>query len=175
VDGQTEQDFIDAFRRVVDIFRSEDAHKVKFEYNVNNKSGGGNSFLGQYPGDEYVDFMGMDGYNWGTGAEGWVSHWQDWDEVFESAYSAIAKKKKPIIVSEYGSGEPGGDKAEWLRKSWETLRTSGRYGLVKAMIYFDQSGYKPDFQLDTSAESRAAYNEAIAFESDGEVFASGDE
>ena len=166
--GQTTTDYISAFRRIYDIIKvQEKATNTKFEYNVNNGCGGGNTFMGQYPGDSYCDFVGMDGYNWGTGASGWTSKWETFDEVFGNAYKAISATGKCVIISEYGCGEPGGNKAYWIIDAFNTVRNSGKYDLVYAMIYFDVGGYSPDFRIDTSETARKAYNAAINFTSDG--------
>lgn len=165
--GQTEQDYINAFRRIYNIIKvQENATNAKFEYNVNNGSGGGNTFMGQYPGDAYCDFVGMDGYNWGTGASGWTSYWETFEEVFGVAYAAITTTGKCVIISEYGCGEPGGNKDQWITNAFNTVRNSGNYNKVYAMIYFDVGGYSPDFRLNTSTAARSAYNAAINFTSD---------
>ena len=47
-----------------------------------------------YPGDEYVDWTGLDGYNWGTNPakpDGWTS----FDQLFSSTYDADHRARSP--------------------------------------------------------------------------------
>lgn len=164
MNGNTNESYVAALRRIVDIFRSVDATKVKFEWNVNLTNHGENTFMGAYPGDDYVDFVGADVYNWGT-AQSW-STWKSFDEAAWPAYSAISTRGKPVIISEWGCGEQGGDKAQWITDAFNIVRFSGKYDLVVAMIWFDVGGYTPDFQIDTSESARQAYNAAIDFVSE---------
>jgi len=63
----TNETYIAAFRHIVDIFRANGATNVKWVFNVNcDNVGNGTSYLGHYPGDNYVDYTSIDGYNWGT-------------------------------------------------------------------------------------------------------------
>lgn len=87
----TNETYVAAFRHVVDIFRQEGAANVKWDFNVNASSvGQGASYLGHYPGDDYVDIISIDGYNWGT-TQSWSS-WQSFDQIFSQAYNALKIK-----------------------------------------------------------------------------------
>ncbi|MBB5693013.1 glycosyl hydrolase [Muricoccus pecuniae] len=74
------QDFVSAFREFVDSFR-EVSDRFKFEWNVNYAHGGMDPATA-YPGDNYVDVVGMDFY--------WSPDYQGWDPVkaFEAARDA---------------------------------------------------------------------------------------
>lgn len=61
-----EQDFIGAFRQFVDTFRDV-SDRFKFEWNVNHSWG--SDLMKAYPGDNYVDVMGMDVY-WNVSQQG---------------------------------------------------------------------------------------------------------
>lgn len=54
------EDFAATFRRIVDIYRSVSPN-FQFEWNVNHSFGGMDPALA-YPGDDYVDIIGMDFY-----------------------------------------------------------------------------------------------------------------
>ncbi|MBM4575487.1 hypothetical protein GS415_03245 [Rhodococcus hoagii] len=49
------------------------AHNVKWVWSPNVSFPGSSSTGATYPGDDYVDVVGVDGYNWGT-SQPW-SHW----------------------------------------------------------------------------------------------------
>ena len=62
--------------------------------NVTNH-GEGATLTGNYPGDEYVDYISIDGYNWGK-SQSWSS-WKSFAQVFDDAYKALANIDKPIF------------------------------------------------------------------------------
>ncbi len=73
-----------------------------------------------YPGDAYVDWTCLDGYNWGSGGSAATSPtgWMTFDQLYGSTYRQIADTiapSKPMVIGEIGSSERGGSKAEWLQ------------------------------------------------------------
>jgi len=159
INGNSPESYSEAWKHIVDLFREEGASNVKWVYSVNFENKGDNTFLGQYPGDNYVDFLSIDGYNWGT-AEKW-SQWKDFDAVFSEAYHVLQEKQKSIIISEWGCVEEGGDKAGWIRDAFAKIRFSGRYDLIFACIWFDLKAGNDDFRIDSSPSSLKAYKDAV--------------
>lgn len=49
------------------------------------------------PGDDYVDWVCVDGYNWGNTDGG---SWQSFADVFKDIYPKVASKNKPILIGE---------------------------------------------------------------------------
>ncbi len=88
-----------------------------------------------YPGDEYVDVLGMDGYNWGKThtleEHGWQSRWQSFEEIFEPVYQELRSisRYKPLFVFETAAPQEGGDRDLWVRKAFETAREWGLQGI----------------------------------------------
>jgi hypothetical protein len=91
-----------------------------------------------YPGDAYVDVLGMDGYNWGTTQtvkkNGWQSQWRTFPEIFEPLYRELKalSPHKPIVVCEIASTDQGGDKSAWIKEAWATAKAWE----VKGLIWF---------------------------------------
>jgi len=85
-----------------------------------------------YPGDRYVDYIGLDGYNWGITRPG--SQWQSFDAIFSGIYKDVLRYKKPVILSEFSSTSSGGDKALWIEKAFCDIR---RMPAVKGFILFN--------------------------------------
>uniref|UniRef100_UPI00355C9EEE Endoglucanase H,Endothelin-1 receptor,Soluble cytochrome b562 n=1 Tax=Homo sapiens TaxID=9606 RepID=UPI00355C9EEE len=157
----TNETYIAAFRHIVDIFRANGATNVKWVFNVNcDNVGNGTSYLGHYPGDNYVDYTSIDGYNWGT-TQSWGSQWQSFDQVFSRAYQALASINKPIIIAEFASAEIGGNKARWITEAYNSIRTS--YNKVIAAVWFHENK-ETDWRINSSPEALAAYREAIGAE-----------
>lgn len=62
--GNTDANVTEAFRRIVKIFREENVNNVKWVWTTNvTNHGEGATLTGNYPGDEFVDYISIDGYN----------------------------------------------------------------------------------------------------------------
>lgn len=165
VNGNSPQQYIKAFRHIVNIFRQENALNAKWVWSPNNSGlpdWNTSSFQSYYPGDNYVDFAGIDGYNFGN-MESW-SQWESFSQVFDSSYRTIASfTNRPIIISETASTEGGGNKAAWITDAFQKL--SSTYPRVSAIIWFDENK-ESDWRIASSSNSLAAYRAALAVLSD---------
>ena len=151
-DGNNAPLYIAAYRHIHDIFVAEGATNVVWAWcpNVTDIHGGNKNTMDYYPGDAYVDWTGVDGYNWGTNNGGW----QSFQQVFEKIYPLLAARKKPIMIGEMSSAQVGGDKAKWIDAIVPTLRTN--FPLVKCLIWFDINKER-DWRISSSPESEAAF------------------
>lgn len=85
-----------------------------------------------YPGDDYVDVLCLDGYNWGT-TDPDFGAWRPVDSVFDDAYDRITRLgDQPVWFGEVGSAPEGGDKAAWTAE----LLATDRYPRLEAVIFF---------------------------------------
>lgn len=154
----TNDTYIAAFRRIVDIFRQNGATNVKWIYTVNCDNVGDNtSYLGYYPGDNYVDFTSIDGYNWGT-TQDWGSKWQTFDEIFSRAYNALSSINKPMFIAEFASAEQGGDKSRWITDTYNSIKNS--YTKIFAAVWFHENK-ETDWRINSSSSALEAYKNAI--------------
>lgn len=115
--------YIAIYRYVKDRFDATGAKNVKWVFAVNweDVPKGGNSFMSYYPGDGYVDFIGIDGYNWGN-VKSW-SRWRSFKEIFEDRLNVAGKAfDKPLIISEFSSTSSGGNKAQWIKEALSYIR-----------------------------------------------------
>jgi len=169
VNGNSPQDYIPAWRHVHDIFVQEGASNVKWVWSPNRDGSTHDAqvtFNTYYPGDNYVDFIGMDGYNWGTlyNTPDWTSFWQSFEEIFRYSYDvAVANTSKPIVVSETATTEVGGNaqnggKAQWITDAFNTLPT--RFPRIAMLTWFDINK-ETDWRVNSSASSLAAYKAAV--------------
>ena len=64
-----------------------------------------------YPGAAYVDWMAMDGYNFGTNPVS-GDRWTSFESVFGPTYAALLRlaPSKPIMIAEASSSEYGGSR-----------------------------------------------------------------
>ena len=155
----TNQSYIQSWQHIVNIFRQEGATQAKFIWCINHYSVGANaSTTAAYPGDNYVDYMSIDGYNWGT-TRPWGG-WQSFDQIFGPAYQDLTKiSHKPIIISEWASTEVGGSKAAWINDSFQRLG-SGSYNQIVETDWFNESK-ETSWAIESSQSAQNAYAAAI--------------
>jgi hypothetical protein len=154
VDGNTPQAFVASWRHVVDLFRREGATNVRWVWSPNTDCGGGCPFKDFYPGDAWVDWVALDGYN--TGHVGWRSL----DEVFGSSYRQLVDLTgKPVMIAETSSTEAGGDKGAWIRQGL-LQQVPTDLSRVSAVIWFDQRT-DGDWRVNSSPSALAAFREVV--------------
>ena len=144
--------YVSAYRHIHDLFVAAGANNVVWAWcpNVTDTHGGNRTTMDYYPGDAYVDWTGVDGYNWGTKNGGW----QTFHQVFRNIYPLLAAKRKPIMIGEMASAEAGGDKGKWIDEIIPTLRTS--FPLIKGVVWFDINK-EADWRISSSPASEAAF------------------
>lgn len=88
-----------------------------------------------YPGDDQVDWVGVGVLNYGTVAS-W-SQWWSFKEIFGNYYAELAKYGKPIVISEFGCLEVGGDRNRWFEEAFELLQKD--YIRVRGIMFFNNA------------------------------------
>ena len=145
--------YVDAWRHIVTIFRAEGATNVMFAWvgiAVSFTNGVAAPF---YPGDDWVDWIGVDGYNWSPGRSGFP--WISFEQIFSAFYAWAEPKEAPLMIAEFGVQERyPGEKAAWFAAAGDVLMT--RFPDVKAISYFDTLG-RYDWRIDTSTSSFDAF------------------
>jgi beta-mannanase len=122
--------------------------------NTNQPNASWNTISAYYPGDEYVDWIGMDGYNWGYG------RWQSFDSVFKSIYQELTSAThKPLMIGEFASAEHGGSKADWIKDALSRIKTD--YPQIKVLCWFNTNKER-DWRIDSSLAAQAAFQQAIS-------------
>lgn len=123
--------YIGIYRRVKDIFDENKVTNVRWIFSINWEDiPGDSSFLKYYPGDEYVDYIGIDGYNWGL-SQSWSS-WMGPKDIFSQRYIEVVKNLcKPVLITEFGSSSEGGDRAKWIIEFFKEVNSMDKvYGVV---------------------------------------------
>ncbi|WP_157991625.1 glycoside hydrolase family 26 protein [Caldimonas tepidiphila] len=77
--------------------------QLQWVWCANHQDFGGFPAEDFYPGDGYVDWLAVDGYNWGS-SETW-SHWATPNEVFGDMVARVRRlaSTKPLAITEVGS------------------------------------------------------------------------
>ncbi len=147
-----------AFIRVRDIFIDEHALNVEFVWSPNYSPAHLEILKKYYPGPEYVDWIGMDGYNWNG---------ESFDGIFKGLYQTILEHpevfgQKPIMIAEFACGADKKlldfNKARWMKDAFSRILI--KYPLVKA-VYWLNLKKERDWRLDSSPESLDAFKGAM--------------
>ncbi|MDQ6832337.1 MAG: beta-mannanase [Chloroflexota bacterium] len=159
VNGNTSAQYIAAWRHVWDIFHQEGATNVRWIWSPNVEVPGSTPYAEVYPGDTYVDWIGLDGYNWGT-SQAW-SRWMDFTAIFGVSYEDIEQlTNKPIMIAETACADSGGDKAAWILHGLLT-DVPTRFPRIRAVVWFDIEK-ETDWRIDSSPSSLAAFSRVAA-------------
>jgi Glycosyl hydrolase family 26 len=146
--------YIAAWRRIHDIFKEEGASNAVWVWSPNAAdvpAVSWNHWTKYYPGDAYVDWVGIDGYNWGT-TQPWSS-WTSFASLVQPVYSDYAGRK-PIMIAETASTEQGGNKADWLTGA--AIAMKSRFPSLRALVYFD-TDKETNWSVDSSPAALRAF------------------
>jgi hypothetical protein len=152
--------FVAMWRHVHDLFTAAGANNASWHWCPNVDPENAQTPLEQlYPGDTYVDWTGMTGYNQGGESCAWL---------FDSTYARLVKLApgKPIMVGETGSVDVGhtGEKVGFIHDFFAAL--PAKYPQVKAFCWFnwriDEGQGWWDWPIESSAESLAAFQTAVS-------------
>jgi hypothetical protein len=150
--GDGARAFRAAWRHIVRIFRAVHATNVRWVFSPNVACLGKCPFDRFYPGNGWVDWTAVDGYNYGSVIG---SPWRSFSQIFRSSYQALTGlAPKPVMIAETASTELGGNKAAWILGMAAALRTD--FGKVRAMVWFDREK-ETDWRVDSSPASLAAF------------------
>ncbi len=133
VNGNSPADYVAAWRHMHDIFVRVGVSNVRWVWSPYAFDvPADNSFERYYPGSQYVDVLGLDGYNWGATTD---HRWQSFNQIFAGAYKRIAKLgPQPIWIAETASDGTGGDKAAWVR---DMFASAQKYPRLRAIVWFN--------------------------------------
>lgn len=117
------------------VFESEQLDNVLWVWNPNHHSMPGfawNHSVLYYPGDEYVDIVGLTAYNTGTYYSG--EKWTNFYSLYQSLYHEYsALSAKPLMITEFGSNSVGGDKVQWIQNMFSHM---DKFPRIKVAIWW---------------------------------------
>lgn len=169
VNGNTQGQFIPMWRHVHDIFTKIGANNVTWVWCPSNNRTGQRPFDVFYPGDAYVDWTCMDGYNKYDGPQG-SNPWLSFGDIFSSSYEILTTQvapTKPIMIGEDASTEDSRDttrKAAWFTDLL-TIQLPQNFPLIKAYVLFNV--YHPqdqsfDYRIESSHQAQIAFQQGIS-------------
>jgi mannan endo-1,4-beta-mannosidase len=132
-------DYIRMWRKVKSIFESKGMgiSHVQFMWVVNVGDVGSYKAEQYYPGDGYVDWVGIDGYNAYS-----AGNWLEPPNRFDTMLSRMQKlTRKPIVIAEVGvmsatkSGVSTGTKSQWISDFFSYVAARPA---IKMVCYFNK-------------------------------------
>jgi hypothetical protein len=173
VDGP--ERFKDAYRHIINLFKKQGVHNITWAFHAFpplEKSENSelykkwNNIKNYYPGDDYIDWIGLSVY----GAVEPDSEWTSFTEILDKAYPLIAgiSADKPLAVFEFGVAEHPhlGNKSNWIKEALESL-DAGRYPRIKAISYWDEmwkydsTDKVIDLRINSSIKSSEIYKDKL--------------
>ncbi|WP_059173405.1 glycoside hydrolase family 26 protein [Bacillus sp. FJAT-27445] len=150
------------FRHIVELFKKNGTNNAYFVWNPNHVSSPyfeWNEAHMYYPGDNFVDFVGMTSYNFGK------TQWNNYQSVktlYDDLYWEYSRSYygKPLMIGEFGAVETGGNRAEWIKSAFEAIPRS--YPNIKIAVWFDQAHGEFDFRIRTTPASAEAFKNGMA-------------
>jgi hypothetical protein len=146
--------YVAAWKHVHDIFTTVGATNVVWIWCINVADVpdvAWNHWTNYYPGDDYVDWVGLDAYNWGSSSSCCI--WSSFGDLVDTPYQDYASVK-PIMLPETASAEVGGDKGAWITDMHNLIKT--QYTDIKGVVWFDINK-ETDWRIASSPSALAAY------------------
>ena len=141
--GGTPGEFKAAWQHVVTVFRAAGATNVRWVFNPTTDTYAETTDIRTiFPGSNYVDVLGLDGYNWGTGG---VFTWRSFADIYTVQYQRLLALAPtlPVWVCEVGSKQPlvhdgspidpANSKAAWYKDAL----SSKAFPAITALVMFD--------------------------------------
>jgi cellulose synthase/poly-beta-1,6-N-acetylglucosamine synthase-like glycosyltransferase/beta-mannanase len=128
--GNTSEDFKQAWLHVYGIFEALEVDNVSWVYNPWKDD----ALIEYYPGDAYVDWIGITLLNYGSLNKDGVFY--DFDRLYEPYHESVKLMgSKQVLLTEFGSLNVGGNQEEWLRQAFTAM--DAKYHEIKGVVFFN--------------------------------------
>jgi hypothetical protein len=154
-------DYVNAWKHFHNLAVEAGASNITWVWCPNREFSGSTPLEQLYPGDAYVDWTCLDGYNKGG------SEWRSFSTIFTTSYNHVLQlaPTKPIMIAETSSEESGGSKASWITDALAT-QVPKYFPGVKAVVWMNWRLYENNrwwpWPVESSASARTAFTSAIA-------------
>lgn len=155
--GQKPNQFKDAWRKVWNIFEDTGANEyatwVWEVYSIENKSADRPERY--YPGDKYVDWIGLSAYSRSMFPSGQMS----FSSITGLTYHDMRRShpNKPVMMAEFGKTK-GRYQARWLKEAFETIKS---WPGMKAAIFWDSKNWDLPDDHTLTEESKNVLKEIL--------------
>lgn len=153
--------YVKMFQYIVDLFKKQRVENALWAFCPNADSIPADSWniaSNYYPGDDYVDILGMDGYNWDMSPGlahnlhlAWSSPMRSFEQIFDPLFRELKKlaPQKPIMVFETATVDRSKDnnKSIWIKQA---LEVAAKWNLL-AIIWF-QIKKEADWRINQNSD-----------------------
>lgn len=149
--GNTPEKAVLGYRHVRNIFGT--VPNVKFGFVVNSNSvpdTAANAIEKYYPGSAYVDYVGVDGFNFGN-------PWMTFDQIFKKPLTLLSTYGKPMYVFSFASAAST-EKAAWITNALSVEMY--KYPLIEGWSWFNQNK-EANWLISSDPASLAAFKNAL--------------
>jgi hypothetical protein len=165
--GNRPGQYVQAWRHVHDIFAAQGASNVNWVWCPNiDPNNAWRSMSELYPGNAYVDWTCLDGYNWGStgpGSPGALrGGWTSFRTLFSISYQRVVDTiapNKPMLLGEVASATSGGSRSAWIRNMLGEL--PGEFPLIRGIAWLQQVYASWDFRIHPRTASASAFAASI--------------
>lgn len=156
--GNHKGEFVQAWRHVHDIFTNAGATNAIWIWSPSRVDPYPDVDLATlYPGDDYVDWLGMTGYY------RHVDQTPSFARTFAKTLVALdAIAQKPVMLSEVGATESGANRAKkvaWINDLFKGITDNPQ---IIGFAWFDQSIEGNDWRIESSAAATEAFANGVA-------------
>lgn len=124
-------DYIAAWKHIHDIIKNENAHKIIMVWNPWKT----NSMEKNYPGDKYVDWIGLTILNYDAlNRDGKLHRFRDLYEPIK--YEIESFTRKPVMLAEFGSLNFENGQEEWLKDAFSSISS---FKEISALVMFNSA------------------------------------
>ena len=165
------QIFTAVWQRIHRIFREEGVDNCIWIFNPHDRQAppsDWNNSLAYYPGNEYVQMIGVTGYNNGTYYTQWAEEWREFDVIYDQIWEEYQPRfgSFPWIITEFASSGIGGDKVAWINNMFDHI---DKYPNIRMAVWFsfadfdDANGGTParTYWLDETPETLEAFRQGL--------------
>lgn len=145
LNNNTTTDYQNAWKHIVDTIKQNGNTNIKWGFNPIVSYEGSTPLKQLWPGTNYVDWIGLDGYNWGK-LKPWG--WKKFNDIFTAGINELKTltTTKPLILAEIGTA-PGKKQATWVKDALTQTQKLGARGIV----WFDFNK-ETDWRLGTKKQ-----------------------
>jgi beta-mannanase len=147
--------YVQMWQHVYDLFTAQSVTNVEWVWSPNYASNPADEWNGihnYYPGNGYVDWIGLSGYNWYNTRVPAV--WRTFEDLYDEVLKDFAcSYAKPQVIAEIGSVEGGGavpTKADWILDAYQKAEN---YPFLRSIVWFNDYAYAnpsgADFRVTT--------------------------
>ncbi|MEU1182041.1 glycosyl hydrolase [Streptomyces sp. NPDC005820] len=153
--GNRPGEYTRAWRHVHRLFEQAGADNAVWVWSPNVHYENATPFEELYPGDAYVDWVGLSGYYGTVGLE----DYQSFDRIFTASEKRLRRlTAKPLVITEVGATDAAGRKAEWIT---DMFRSLPRHPGIIGVIWYEAVRVI-DWRVTTSAASVRAFTAGVS-------------